>query len=100
MDLFDPKENLIAMLGLENAPEELRFKVLKRAADMVMKRVVLRLMEKLPPADVAAANALADRPEELIAFLSGKVEDVDALMREEAQKVKNEMVSRSAPSEN
>jgi len=96
MDRLNQNKNLIAQLGLEDAPEELRLKVLKQAADLVTKRVVLRLMESLPAADVPEANKLAAEPEELLAFLSSKVPDVEAVIQTETEAVKNEMVAAAA----
>jgi len=62
MDQFDLNENIIARLGLQKLPYEKRVKMLEEITDIVIKRVTLRLMENLPEAEVATANALAAKP--------------------------------------
>ena len=96
MDQFDLSENIIARLGLQKLPYEKRVKMLEEITDIVIKRVTLRLMENLPEAEVATANALVAKPEELIAFLSGKVDDMGALFDEEIAAVKQELFASVA----
>ena len=93
-------QNIIVRLGLEDAPEAVQQKVLKTAIELVTKRVMLRLMEVLPASDVAEANRLAGKPEELIAFLSGKADDLVGLIDAEVETVKNEMVLNASLPEN
>ncbi len=100
MEKFDFNENIITKLGLQKLPEEKRIKFLEQMTEIVLQRVMLRLMENLPVAEVAKANALADKPEELIAFLSGKVEDFYGLLSSEVNAVKNEFVLNTALPEN
>ncbi len=89
---FDPNENIIKKLGLEDLPEEKRVELLDRMAQLVEKRVILRLMEALNESDAAEAEKLADKPEELLAFMASKVPDVGAVIAEETQKVQNEIL--------
>ena len=91
MDQFDLNDNVIKRLGLETLPEAERVKMLEQVTDIVIERLMLRLMENLPDDDVTAANALVDQPEELIAFLSGKVADLGTLLDEEIAAVKMEL---------
>jgi hypothetical protein len=100
MEQFDLNENIIARLGLQKLPEEKRIKVLRQMTDIILQRVMLRLMENLPADEINEANALADKPEELIAFLSGKVEDFYGLLSSEINAVKNELVLEAAVPKN
>lgn len=100
MLVTDINQNIISRLGLENAPDEERLAFLERAIELVTKRVMLRLMELLPADDVAKANELADDPEALLVFMAGKVENFEALLDAETEKVKNELVLGSAIPEN
>ena len=100
MEQFDLNENIIARLDLGNLPEETRLKMLEKMTDIILERVMLRLMENLPDAEVAEANKLADRPEELIAFLSGRVEDFYDLLAGEINAVKNELILTASVPEN
>jgi len=93
MDQFDLKENIIVQLGLQALPEAERLEFLEKMTDIVIKRVMLRLMENLPEEDVAEANGLADAPDELIAFLAGKVDDVALIFEEETEATKKEMAA-------
>ncbi len=89
---FDPNENIIAKLGLGDLPEEKRAELLDRMAQLVEKRVILRLMEALSEQDAAEAEKLADKPEELLAFMASKVPDIGAVIAEETEKVQKEII--------
>jgi hypothetical protein len=89
IDLLD--DNVIRRLGIENLPEEKRLELLSRMTELVQKRVTLRLMENLSEADAAEAEKLADKPEELLAFMGSKT-DVGAVIQQETQKLKDELV--------
>ena len=91
MDQFDLSENIIAQLGIESMPEAERVKMLEQVTDIVIERLMLRLMDSLHDDEVTAANALIGKPEELVAFLSSKVADIGALLDEEIAAVKNEL---------
>lgn len=100
MDQFDLSQNIIVRLGLENAPEKAQQKILKTAVELVTQRVMLRLMEILPASDVSEANKLAGKPEELIVFLTDKVDDLASLIDVEVETVKNELVLNASLPEN
>jgi hypothetical protein len=98
MDQFELNENIINRLSLQKLPYEKRVKMLEQITDMIIKRVTLKLMENLPETDVAAANELVDKPEELVAFLSSKVDNMGALLDNEITAVKQELfVSVAVP---
>lgn len=92
VQIFDSSENIVTLLGLESLPEEKRIALVEDAIALVERRVTLRLMELLPESDIAAAEALADKPEELFAFLSKNVPDLPALIAEEVSRVRGELV--------
>ena len=100
MESFDLNENIIARLGLQKLPEEKRIKILQQITDIILERVMLQLMENLPDREINEANTLVDKPEELIAFLSEKVEDFYGLLAGEINAVKNEFVLESLVPEN
>jgi hypothetical protein len=100
MEPFDLNENIIVRLGLQKLPEEKRIKMLEQMTDIIIQRVMLRMMENLPTDEINEANALADKPEALIAFLSGKVEDFYGLLSSEINAVKSELVLEAAVPEN
>jgi hypothetical protein len=89
-EAFDLKENIIAQLGLQELPEDKRAELLDQMAQLVERRVMLRLIDQLSEDDVAAIAELEERPEELLAFMAKKVPDISVLISEEAEKVKAE----------
>ncbi len=96
MTQIDLNQNIIAALGLQNAPEEMRMEILDRCVNLVMRRLMVSLMDSLPEADVEEANRLADNPQELLDFMASKVEDFPAMIQAEAEKVRNELVLNCA----
>ena len=58
-DAFDLDQNIIAQLGLQDLPEEKRLALLDELAELVEKRVMIRLMEALPETDVPEADKIA-----------------------------------------
>jgi hypothetical protein len=99
MDQDNLNENIIARLGLESLPESDRLKFLERATELVQKRIILRLMENLAEEDVAEANRLAGKPDELLAFLASKTDDFAAALDEEIDAVKDELAINLTPPE-
>ncbi len=97
MEQFDLNENIIARLGLQKLPEEKRLRLLEKLTDIVLKRVTLRLMDSLPDSDVPTVNALADKPDELVAFLASKVDNLGAIFDEEIAAVKKSVIDAVPP---
>ncbi len=83
--------NIISLLGLESLPEERRAAMIEKMTDLVQKRVIIRLMESLSDADAAEAEKMADKPEEMMAFLMSKQADMPAMVAQEAEAVKQEL---------
>jgi hypothetical protein len=95
---FDLSTNIIARLGLQNLSEEKRLELLEHMAQLVEKRVILRLMEAMSEEDAAAAEKLADQPEELLKFLASRVPDVSSVIAEETAALQNELILNAASS--
>jgi hypothetical protein len=91
---FDPKDNIIALLGLEDLPDEDKISMVERMSDLVQKRTILRVMEALSDDDAKAAEAIADEPERLMAFLGTKA-DMGAILSQEVDRLKNELLIAS-----
>ena len=92
---FDLDNNIIAKLGLQDMPEEERLKLLDEMAELVQKRVMIRMMEALPEADVDEANRLASDPQKLLEFMASKV-NVAEMLVEETERLKNELFLRAS----
>ncbi len=88
---FDLKENVIAQLGLQELPENKRAELLDQMAQLVERRVMLRLIDALSEDDVIAIAELEEKPEELLAYMATKVPDITAIIAEETEKVKAEL---------
>ena len=83
-------ENIIAKLGLQGLSEGERLQAIDRMSEIVGKRVILRVMEQLPEADVEEANRLAGDPERLFALLASRF-DMEDIVLEETERLKNEL---------
>lgn len=94
--MMDPKkmlnENIIGLLGLESLSDEEKTAMVDKMAELVHKRLMLRVVEKLSPQDqqqVAQSNMTEN---EMLQFVAEKVPEFDEMMREEIVKIKNEML--------
>jgi hypothetical protein len=67
-------------------------------AQLVERRVMLRLIDQLSEDDVTAIAELEESPEELLAFMSKKVPDITVLIREEAERVRAETLAAAEES--
>ncbi|HEY4507612.1 MAG TPA: hypothetical protein VJJ47_01915 [Candidatus Paceibacterota bacterium] len=88
--------NIIRELGIEALPPDEQREAVDRAGALVFGAVVLRVMEQLGEADrkklgelFAAETTTGD---ELLAFLSPLVPNLDAIVAEEVGKFKSEAV--------
>jgi hypothetical protein len=89
---FNLADNIITQLGLESLPEDRRIAMIGQITTLVEKRVMLLLMENIGEQDVTEANRIADKPEELLAFMAGKVPDIESVIAQETEKIKNELM--------
>lgn len=95
-EFFNPDDNIIGVLGLGTLPEAERVKLLDQMSDLIQKRVIIRVMEKLSDDDAKAAEQLSEKPDELAAFLSAKVPEMPAILDEEVRRLKNELAAEAA----
>lgn len=90
---FDLSQNIIAMLGLQDLPEEKRLALLEKMTDLIQKRLVLRLAETLTEADAKEAEKMANEPEKMFAWMIDRVPNFQQMLKEEIKKVKDELQS-------
>jgi hypothetical protein len=90
---FDLKQNIITLLGLQALPEDKRRNLVVQMAELVEKRVILRLMETLTDKQAMEAEKMTNKPDQILDFLIKSGADVPAMLREEAGRVKNEVVA-------
>ncbi|MDD5251357.1 MAG: hypothetical protein PHT12_01835 [Patescibacteria group bacterium] len=95
---FSIDSNIINQLGLNDLPEEQRLAMVARMSDLVLKRVMLRLLENLPESDTARVQELADKPDELMALL-GERFDIGAIVQQETEALRNELVAEAVTGE-
>lgn len=91
--MFDPRQNIITLLGIEGLPEAKRLAIVEKAADLVEQRVSMRLMERLDEASLAEAERLAADPERLAAFFARRVPELGAITHEEIMRVRSELAA-------
>jgi len=92
---FDLNSNLISRLSLERLPEERRIELVNKAAELVEKRVIVRLIESLSPADLDEAKMLARDPQALFEFLNAKNGNIAALFDEEIDSVRDALAANT-----
>jgi len=88
-------ENIIGLLGLESLPEQDKKELLDKMIDLVMKRVILRLMNEMKAEDAQRMSEMENNSEEILAFIAEKVPTFDEILKEEIIKVKQEMLAAS-----
>jgi hypothetical protein len=84
--------NIISLLGLEAWPTEKKLALLEKMNGVVMQRVMLRVLDRLEGSDAQEADRLADQPDALADFLTSKAPDMSALITEEVEKLKADLV--------
>lgn len=85
------EENILSLLGLESLPEEEKKAILLKMADVLRKRVMVRVIEQLDEKDEEKLATIGDQPEEVIKYLAERIPDFDKIMEEETIKLKEEM---------
>ena len=84
--------NIIQALGLETLPTEEKDGMLEKMTDLLMKRVMLRVLDELSDEQLAEMPKEGSNPEELLTFVAEKVPTYDAIMNEELVKLKGEVL--------
>lgn len=80
------QKDLIAELGLSDAPQEEREAMLEDLGKTVLRGIWVRVMEHLSLEDQEALGVLMDtvqNPQELLDFLSSKIPNFDGIVKEE-----------------
>lgn len=89
------KQNIIAALGLQSLPLERQAALIDKMAELVEKRLILRIIEKISEEDAREfADNVADKSDEDKAkFLLEKFPNFAEMMNEEIEKVKAELTA-------
>ncbi len=85
--------NIITELGLESLPSEKKAALLDKLAELVEKRVVVRILKGLSGADIKSYEKMAVQPDGQVQFLAKKVPNFIDLVQEELVEVKKELLN-------
>ena len=89
------RENIVAALGLEALPEEKKAQLIDRMAELAEKRIILRLMEELPPKGHQEFEKVAKKGDQAkMKFLQEKFPNLAEIVQEEVVKVKKEVIEQ------
>ena len=89
---YDLQKNLINILKLEAWPEEKRVALLNGASELIQKRLMLRMTEKLSQEELDEVSALMETPERMMELLAQKSGlDILAAIQEETDKLAEEL---------
>ncbi len=86
------QKNIASALELENLPPEERQEIILRVGVLIYQNVLMRVMEIMIEKDQDEFEKLLDKnanPEDVFAFLKGKIKDFEKIIDEEAIKFKN-----------
>ncbi len=89
----DINKNIVTTLGINNLPVEQQKEAMERLGAIVYQEVMLRVLDILSEEDKDAFEKLIEKdsnPESMFAFLSEKVPNLDEIVREEAEKLREE----------
>lgn len=88
------EENIISKLGLDDLPSDKKADLLMRMADIVQKRIALRVLRLLPESALDEYLKIADNDEiGAHTFLSKAVPSYPAILEEEIANFKKEIIS-------
>lgn len=87
------KQNIIAILGIQSLPDEQKMQIIDQASDLVQKRLLLRILESLPSNKQTEFEQLLDTgtPDTINEFLAVNVLNMQEMMFEEVNKVKQDL---------
>ncbi len=85
-------QNILTVLGLQDLPEERKMALLEKITDLVLQRVIFRILQDLKEEDKAAADKVfsSGTDTEKLAFLQSKT-NFAQVVYEELIKVKEEL---------
>ncbi len=87
------EENIIESLDLGNLPEEKRNEILGQVGEVINKRIMNRIVDELSDEELNEFDQLmGNEPtgDQIVEFLSSKIENFDSLVQEEVEKFKKE----------
>jgi hypothetical protein len=86
--------DFVKELGISHLSPEKQLEIIKKMADILDKRIVLRIMDELSEDEVMEINAtlISDGREEAFKIIDDKVSDFDKIVYEEISKFKEEML--------
>lgn len=89
------QKELVESFGIQDLPQEKQADVIKRAGELIMKRLFLKVMETLSEEDKKELDNLLGRSpepdqEKVSEFLKGKISNLDELMLKEVNDFKEE----------
>lgn len=89
------QENIMELLELEPLSDEQKIDLLEKMVDIVQKRVMIRIIEKLDDKQHLEFAKILDENdnEKALDFLTQKIEDFPAILEEEIMKFKKEILS-------
>ncbi len=85
--------NIITELNLEILPAKEKVDLINKMAELIEKRVVVRILEGLTEDDLKTYEKLAKQPDGKLKFLSQRVPNFIELLQEETVKVKEELLN-------
>ena len=89
----DINKNIVLTLGINTLPVEQQKEAMERLGAIVYQEVMLRVLDILTEEDKDAFEKLIEEnpdPEILFGFLSDKVPNLDEIVKEEAEKLREE----------
>jgi len=85
--------NIIQALGLEALPKEEKEAMLEKMTELLVKRIMLRVLSELSDEQLANMPKEGSNPEELLSFVAENVPDFNMIMDEEVIKLKSEVLT-------
>lgn len=89
------KENIIELLGLSELPLETQADMLDKMADLVMRRLMIRLIENMSDEDKEEVARVFESgtDEEKTSFMTSRFPDLRSMIEEEVITLKAELVN-------
>lgn len=87
------QQNILTVLGLQDLPEQRKIALLEKIAELVLRRITLRIANEIKEEDKAEADKVfgSGSDEDKLTFLQAKT-NFTQLMTEELLKVKEELL--------
>jgi hypothetical protein len=93
MDQDLNKENIIKILGIESLPEERKVQIVNQATELVLKRLMIRMLETLDEVKQKEFATVLEKGEQqgIAGFIQTNVPNFPQWMSEELQKIKEDL---------